>query len=87
MFARSNFIAVVNDNCNRCEVCVDKCVFEAIEPIDGANGVEILEEKCMGCGNCINYCPNDAIRLVKVRNEVPEKTVMECFTRFDNERI
>ncbi len=84
MFAKSNFIAKINENCNMCQECIDKCIFEAIET--GTDRVAIDEKKCMGCGNCINYCANDAIYLVKVRNDIPEQTVMECFTRYDNER-
>jgi len=85
MFAHSNFIAIIGAECDGCQICVDKCVFEALEIVN--DKAIVNDKKCMGCGNCINFCPNDAIILKKIRNEIPEKTVMDCFNRFDKERI
>ena len=85
MFAHSNFIAKIGTECTGCQTCIDTCVFEALEmSVDKA---VVNEEKCMGCGNCVNICPENAIKLKKIRNEIPEKTVVECFNRYDQERI
>lgn len=87
MFAHSNFVGTVNENCTGCQECVDRCIFGAISYLDEEKKVEINKEQCMGCGNCINFCPSNAINLIKIRNDIPVKTVMECFTRYDKERI
>lgn len=46
-----------------------------------------LEERCIGCGLCAYHCPNDAIVLVKVKDQVPEKTPREAMIRVEAERI
>jgi len=46
-----------------------------------------LEGRCIGCGLCAYHCPNDAIKLVKIRDQVPEKTPREAFMRVEAERI
>ena len=46
-----------------------------------------LEERCIGCGVCAYNCSNDAIKLVKVKDEVPEMTPREAAIRTEAERI
>jgi NAD-dependent dihydropyrimidine dehydrogenase PreA subunit/predicted transcriptional regulator len=68
--APSRFRAYVDaEDCNGCEVCVDRCYFDAMSMEDG-NGLAVVEqEKCMGCGLCLVVCPTDAIALEVVRSE------------------
>jgi translation initiation factor RLI1 len=33
----------------------------------------INEDYCLGCGVCAANCPNDAIKLVKVRDNIPQE--------------
>jgi ferredoxin len=46
-----------------------------------------LEERCIGCGLCAHHCPNDALKLVKVKDEIPEMTPRDAFIRVEAERI
>lgn len=66
--APSRFTAVCDvDLCTECEVCVERCHFDAI---DMENQIERIDEgKCMGCGLCVVTCPAEAITLKEVRSE------------------
>lgn len=68
-FARSNFVARVNDDCAACETCIDRCAFDAISLPAGADKAQIDEDRCMGCGACTVTCPTEAIRLERVERE------------------
>jgi NAD-dependent dihydropyrimidine dehydrogenase PreA subunit len=46
-----------------------------------------LEERCIGCGLCVHHCPNDALKLIKVKDEVPEMTLRDAFIRVEAERV
>ena len=76
----SRFQAQVDEDlCTGCEICLDRCPFEAIE-MKAKDGQEelvstILVDKCLGCGVCRVTCPEEAISLVEVRKPeyIPEK--------------
>ncbi len=46
-----------------------------------------LEERCIGCGLCAYNCPNNALKLIKVKDAVPEKTPREAMMRVEAERV
>ncbi|MCR6691809.1 MAG: hydrogenase iron-sulfur subunit [archaeon YNP-LCB-003-016] len=52
---------VIDESCNGCGICVDKCPLGAISMVDGK--AHISEALCVGCGSCIPYCPRGAIEL------------------------
>jgi len=64
----SRFEAVVDASlCTCCEICLERCYFEAIT-IDEDEDIAIVNpEKCMGCGLCMVTCLEDAISLKEVR--------------------
>lgn len=57
--------------CSGCETCLDRCFFNAIEPVskdsESENVMRVIAEKCMGCGLCQITCLEDAISLEAVR--------------------
>jgi Pyruvate/2-oxoacid:ferredoxin oxidoreductase delta subunit len=68
----SRYLARVDEElCTGCEVCLDRCVFNAIEMIkkDGSELARINAEKCMGCGLCVIKCPTEAIALEETRDK------------------
>jgi len=66
--APSRFAAFVEaDNCTGCEVCLERCYFDAISLDSGIS--EIDEEKCMGCGLCVVTCDEEAIVMKEIRSE------------------
>jgi len=62
--ARSDFYAVSDpDLCSGCELCLERCAFEAISIEDGLCQVE--RSRCYGCGLCISTCDTGALSLVQ----------------------
>lgn len=68
--APSRFTAVVDaDDCTACEICMDRCYFDAIS-MDGEAGTALINEaNCMGCGLCLVTCEVEAITLKESRSE------------------
>ncbi len=68
--APSRFVATVDaDACTGCEVCLDRCYFDAIT-MNGEDGTACIdEENCMGCGLCMVTCDTGAMSLKEVRAE------------------
>jgi len=90
--AKSNFLPVRDDAlCNKCKKCVSICPMEAnvyhAPHDDEPERILLLEERCIGCGLCAYHCPNGAIKLVKAKDEVPEKTPREAYIRTEAERF
>ncbi len=91
-FAKSNFLPVRDDEiCTKCKTCIDVCPMQA-NVYHAAHDNEperilFLEERCIGCGLCASHCKNGAVKLVKVRDQIPEKTYPEALMRFEAERI
>jgi Pyruvate/2-oxoacid:ferredoxin oxidoreductase delta subunit len=90
--AKSNFLPVRDDEiCTRCKRCVDICPLKAnkhhAQHDDQPERILFFEERCIGCGLCAYHCPKGAIKLVKVKNQVPEVTLKEAFTRVEAERV
>jgi len=54
-------VKVDEDLCIGCEECMEVCVFEGMEMIDGT--ARVNQEKCLGCGRCERVCPNKAITI------------------------
>jgi len=90
--AKSNFLPVRDDElCEKCKKCVRICPLEANvyhAPHDKEpERILFLEERCIGCGLCAYHCSNGAIKLVKVKNQVPEITPREAMMRVEAERV
>ncbi|MFB0563048.1 MAG: 4Fe-4S binding protein, partial [Candidatus Lokiarchaeia archaeon] len=93
-FTKSNFMPQIDpEACRLCETCVKWCPLQALfhhhphtEDLSD-DLIMILEERCIGCGICAHKCPNDAITLVRVREEVPEKTGRDALMRVESEKI
>ena len=53
-------VVVDEDTCVGCGDCIDACVWNGNEMIDG---IARVTERCLGCGRCVEACPNDAISI------------------------
>ena len=54
------------DKCTGCDICIPKCLPQAIEIVPASNKAEhiiAINDACIGCGHCIAVCPVDALRL------------------------
>ena len=60
--ARSDFYAVVNNEmCSGCEICLERCQFNAIKMNDCI--CEVDTAFCFGCGLCVTTCATEALSL------------------------
>ncbi len=69
---RGEYIAEVDsDSCTGCQICMERCYFDAIEFDRSNRKCCINMMNCYGCGICRAVCKNDAITL-RDRNTIPE---------------
>ncbi len=62
--ARSAFVNRIDEDlCTGCELCIDRCQFDALE-MDGPI-VRVDTAVCVGCGVCALACDRDAIGLIR----------------------
>jgi electron transport complex protein RnfB len=62
--ARSAFVNRVDDAlCIGCELCIERCQFNALTMDDKI--ARVNETRCVGCGVCVLACDQDAILLVR----------------------
>ncbi|MHA1489740.1 MAG: DUF362 domain-containing protein [Promethearchaeota archaeon] len=54
-------VVVDKEKCVGCGVCLEACVWDAMEMIDE---IAHVSERCIGCGRCETACPNDAISII-----------------------
>ena len=61
--ARSAFVNQVDrDLCIGCELCVERCQFDALSV---GETVRVNETRCVGCGVCVLACDQNAMCLVR----------------------
>jgi len=66
-------VAIIEDDCTGCDLCIPHCPFEALLPLlhspEGREKpkrpVVVVEEQCVGCLSCIGSCPTQALHEVK----------------------
>jgi Pyruvate/2-oxoacid:ferredoxin oxidoreductase delta subunit len=77
--SKSNFMPHFDhEKCVLCETCVKKCPMSAIskkqsESEDNEEYIIVNKEYCIGCGVCAVNCPENAIKLVKFKDDTPQK--------------
>ncbi len=69
---KSRYEAYVNQgDCDGCQVCIDRCLFDAIEMVrtEGSKKLKAVvdPEACFGCGVCVVGCEQSALKMKTVR--------------------
>ena len=67
-------VAIVQDDCTGCDLCITHCPFEALLPLkvnpEGRKRpkrpVVVIEQNCVGCLSCIGSCPADALHEISL---------------------
>ena len=78
--ARSAFVNQVDEAlCMACELCIEKCQFNALSM---ESVVVVNEIRCVGCGVCVLACPEEALGLVRR----PEEQIKAPPANFDDWR-
>jgi len=60
-------LKIIEKNCVGCEICIDKCPYDALYMMDNIAVVD--EEKCTLCGICVDHCNFEAIKLKTKRQK------------------
>jgi electron transfer flavoprotein alpha subunit len=63
------------DKCTGCEVCIDKCPFDALSMKDDLAVVD--QDTCTLCGICVKNCEFDAIEMEKEESGKEQKDLSE----------
>jgi heterodisulfide reductase subunit A len=71
-------IAVDDDICVGCGVCVPMCPFQALK-MDDDGKLEIITALCKGCGTCAVACPSGALQQSHYKNNQILAQVREVF--------
>ena len=76
----SNFFGQINNECNGCGICINKCPIDAIHICKQNDNTyaAIDTNKCIGCGVCSRFCPSGNIEMIrkeKIRF-VPEDSIV-----------
>ena len=60
----SEFVATFDpETCSQCNICVDRCQFEA-RALDSNGNIVFRQDLCFGCGLCVTTCPENSIELI-----------------------
>jgi len=64
----SRFRAEIDeDECTGCELCLERCYFDAMHMLEDKTVVAVHEDKCLGCGLCQIVCLPEAISMDEIR--------------------
>ena len=66
---------IIKNKCTGCEVCIDKCPFDALSMEE--NKAVVDHDSCTLCGICVKACEYDAIELEKEEKEKDKKDLAE----------
>jgi len=60
---------VDSEECIGCDLCLERCYFDAMSMEKDGELAEVDPDNCMGCGLCQVVCPTDAILMQEARPE------------------
>ncbi|MCH1540122.1 MAG: 4Fe-4S binding protein [Candidatus Poseidonia sp.] len=79
-----SMVAIVQDDCTGCDLCITHCPFEALLPLavnpegrtKAKRPVVVVEAQCVGCLSCIGSCPTDALHEISVPVSTEESPLL-----------
>jgi ferredoxin len=68
---KQKFITI-SPECVRCNLCVEECPVEAINPAESTKPAKILDE-CVKCEICAQTCPVKAVKVIESTSNIDEE--------------
>jgi NAD-dependent dihydropyrimidine dehydrogenase PreA subunit len=65
---REKIVYVIDENCARCRVCINKCHHHVLDMVRDQDGLHLVvkdPDRCSGCGDCVKACKFKALELVQ----------------------
>ena len=73
-YAGGEVAEISPEKCIKCNICVDKCIYDAIVPASGESIPIIRDYLCEGCRACGYSCPVNAITYREILSGVLRRT-------------
>jgi len=69
-----NFLQAAGEDCLGCELCIERCLFEALVMDAETDHPVVDPDKCIGCGVCALTCPEETLELYRHERATPFET-------------
>ena len=73
----SNFLPEAGEDCIGCELCVERCLLDALSMNDETGRPVVDPDKCIGCGVCAITCPQETLELHRHERSTAKETARE----------
>jgi len=75
----SNFLPEAGEDCIGCELCIERCLLDALTMDEETDRPVVDPDKCIGCGVCAVTCPEETLELKRYDRSTPKETVRDLF--------
>ena len=95
VFMGQSMVAITQQNCTGCDLCIAHCPFEALLPLTenptqrkhSKRPVIVVENNCVGCLSCIGSCPTDALYEITIPQNAKQSVLLNPTTQDKTEIV
>lgn len=73
----SNYLPEAGEDCIGCELCIERCLLDALSMDDETDRPVVDPDKCIGCGVCAITCPEETLELYRHERSTAINSVRE----------